>query len=130
MFGYDYPLLGVFLTMMFWFLRIAWIVILFRVIADIFRSHDLGGFEGAVGDLRHHHPVARRAHLPDRSRPQDGRARRPAGPSPRRRPPLLRAGDARERGGTADELAKLADLQSRGVITDAEFAPQKAKLLA
>ena len=28
---------------MWWFLWIAWIVLLFRVIADIFRSHDLGG---------------------------------------------------------------------------------------
>ena len=43
MVGYDYPLLGVFWTMMIWFLWIAWIVLLFRVIADIFRSRDLGG---------------------------------------------------------------------------------------
>ena len=33
-------------------------------------------------------------------------------------------------GGTADELAKLADLKDQGVITDAEFEQQKAKLLA
>ena len=33
-------------------------------------------------------------------------------------------------GGTADELAKLADLKDRGVISDAEFQQQKAKLLA
>ncbi len=32
-------------------------------------------------------------------------------------------------GGTADELAKLADLKSSGVISEAEFAQQKAKLL-
>lgn len=32
--------------------------------------------------------------------------------------------------GTADELAKLADLKPQGVITDAEFAQEKAKLLA
>jgi hypothetical protein len=31
--------------------------------------------------------------------------------------------------GTADELAKLADLKDRGVITDAEFAQQKTKIL-
>jgi hypothetical protein len=29
----------------------------------------------------------------------------------------------------ADELAKLADLKDRGVLSDAEFASQKAKLL-
>ena len=45
--------------------------------------------------------------------------------------PLLRPGRRRGAGGgTADELAKLADLKAQGVITDAEFAQQKAKLLA
>ena len=43
MLGYDYPLLGVFWTMMWLFLWIAWIVLLFRVIGDIFRSRDMGG---------------------------------------------------------------------------------------
>lgn len=32
--------------------------------------------------------------------------------------------------GTADELAGLADLKARRVITDGEFAQEKAKLLA
>jgi hypothetical protein len=30
----------------------------------------------------------------------------------------------------ADELTKLATLRDRGILTDAEFATQKAKLLA
>ena len=33
-------------------------------------------------------------------------------------------------GGTADQLAKLNDLKNQGVLTDAEFQAQKAKLLA
>ena len=33
-------------------------------------------------------------------------------------------------GGPADQLAKLADLRAQGVLTDAEFEAQKAKLLA
>ena len=33
-------------------------------------------------------------------------------------------------GGVASELSKLADLKSQGVLTDAEFEAQKAKLLA
>ena len=33
-------------------------------------------------------------------------------------------------GSTADELARLADLKSKGVITDAEFEQLKAKALA
>ena len=32
--------------------------------------------------------------------------------------------------GSADELAKLADLRDRGVITPQEFEQQKAKILA
>jgi hypothetical protein len=32
--------------------------------------------------------------------------------------------------GVADELTKLAALRDRGILTDAEFADQKAKLLA
>jgi hypothetical protein len=32
--------------------------------------------------------------------------------------------------GSAEEIAKLADLRDKGVITDEEFAAQKAKLLA
>ena len=31
---------------------------------------------------------------------------------------------------SADELAKLADLKAKGVLTDAEFEAQKAKLLS
>ena len=33
-------------------------------------------------------------------------------------------------GGTASELAALADLHAKGVLNDEEFAQQKAKLLA
>jgi hypothetical protein len=32
--------------------------------------------------------------------------------------------------GIADELVKLADLYAKGVLSDTEFATQKAKLLA
>ena len=40
----DYPLLNLFLTMLYFFLWIAWLFLLFRIILDIFRSHDLGGW--------------------------------------------------------------------------------------
>ncbi|HEU4547002.1 MAG TPA: SHOCT domain-containing protein, partial [Microlunatus sp.] len=33
-------------------------------------------------------------------------------------------------GGSVDQLAKLADLRDRGVINDAEFEQQKAKVLS
>jgi predicted PurR-regulated permease PerM len=44
----DYPLLNVFWSMLFFFIWIAWIMILFRVIADIFRRDDMGGFAKAM----------------------------------------------------------------------------------
>ena len=39
----DYPFLDVFWTMIIFFLWVAWFIILFRVIIDIFRRHDIGG---------------------------------------------------------------------------------------
>ena len=48
MLGYDYPLLGVFWTMLEIFLFIIWIWLLIMVFADIFRSHDMGGFAKAL----------------------------------------------------------------------------------
>jgi hypothetical protein len=133
MLGYDYPLLGVFWTMVWWFLWIAWIVLLFQVIADIFRSDDMGGFAKAVwaifviivpwlGVLVY--LIARGKSMGQRgyqrAQAQDaafrGYVQDVAGPG---------AGQ-----GTADELGKLAALRDQGVITDAEFAQQKAKLLA
>ena len=48
MLAYNYPLLGVFWTMLWFFLFFIWIWILIVVFADIFRSHDLGGFAKAL----------------------------------------------------------------------------------
>jgi hypothetical protein len=39
----DYPFLDVFWTMLVFFVWIAWFMLLFRVIGDIFRRHDIGG---------------------------------------------------------------------------------------
>ena len=46
MLAYDYPILGLFWTMLIVFLWVAWIILVFRVIMDIFRSL---GFEPAWG---------------------------------------------------------------------------------
>lgn len=43
MLAYDYPLMGLFWTMLWFFLWFAWLMLLFRVFADIFRSKDMGG---------------------------------------------------------------------------------------
>ena len=44
MLAYDYPLLGAFWTVFWIFIWVAWIMLLFRVFVDIFRSHDMGGW--------------------------------------------------------------------------------------
>jgi type VI protein secretion system component VasK len=130
MLAYDYPLMGIFWSMMWFFLWIIWIMLLFRVIGDIFRSHDLGGFAKVLWLLLvivlpffgvFIYMIARgRAmaqHDMDAAQARDEQMRayvqQAASPS-----------------GSADELAKLAELNQSGVLTDAEFAQQKAKILA
>ena len=130
MLAYDYPLLGLFWTMFLVFLWIAWIMLLFRVFGDIFRSRDMGGFAKALWSIfvivapflgvfiyliANGDSMARRDVAQAQAAEADFQSyvRNVAGS-----------------GGTADELAKLADLKSSGVISDAEFAQQKAKLLA
>jgi hypothetical protein len=44
----DYPLLGVMTSMAFFFIWVLWIITLFHVIGDIFRSRDLTGIAKAV----------------------------------------------------------------------------------
>ena len=39
----DYPFLDVMWTMVVFFVWISWFMLLFRVVGDIFRRHDLGG---------------------------------------------------------------------------------------
>ena len=50
MLAYDYPILGVFWSMLIFFLFFAWIMLLFRVFVDIFRS-DIGGFAKALWSI-------------------------------------------------------------------------------
>ncbi len=130
MLAYDYPLLGVFWSMMIFFLWVAWFVLLFRVFADIFRSHDLGGWGKAFWCIFtilvpflgvFVYVIVRGGSMRDRDiqTAKDNEAafrsyvQETAGSS-----------------GTADELAKLSKLRDDGVITAAEFDQQKAKLLA
>jgi hypothetical protein len=127
----SYPLLDIFWTMFEIFIFILWIYLLIAIFSDIFRSHDMGGLAKAVwvlfviiipylGILIY--LIARGGSMHERAEKSaeaqqkafDDYVKKTAGAS----------------GGSADELAKLADLKSKGVITDAEFETQKAKLLA
>src|SRR5580700_6353969 len=48
---YQYPILDFFLTMLEFFLFVIWIWLLIMVFADIFRSHDLGGWAKALWSI-------------------------------------------------------------------------------
>ena len=131
MLAYDYPLLGLFWTLAIWFLWFAWIMLVFRVIVDIFRSHDMGGFAKALwsifvivvpwlGVLVY--LIARGKSMSDRDYEQ--------AQAQQEQFQTYVKDVAATNGGTADELTKLANLKAQGVITDAEFEQQKAKVLA
>ena len=110
------------------FLLVAWIWVVISVLTDIFRSKDINGWiKGAwvlfvivmpwLGVL---------AYLIMRG---DGMQKRTI-------EMIEKAGNQQREYiqniagvSTADELTKLADLKEKGVITDAEFEAQKAKLL-
>jgi hypothetical protein len=130
--AYDYPLLNLFWTMLIFFLWVAWFFLLFKVVIDIFRSHDLGGWGKALWLIFvilvpflgvFVYVIARGRTMGERDL-AEAQAREQAFQSY-----VRDAAGSGGGGGTADELAKLADLKQRGVISDAEFEQQKAKLL-
>ena len=127
----DYPLLNLFWTMLELFLWVLWFFLLFRVIIDIFRSHDLGGWGKALwlifvivvpflGVLVY--VIARGSSMGQR----DERDAQQVDAATR----TYIQSAAGTSTSTAEELTKLAGLRDQGVITDAEFAAQKAKVLS
>ena len=118
------PLLDVFLTMMWFFLWVLWFFLLFRVIMDIFRSRDLGGW-GKAGWLAFViilpflgvfvYLIARGHKMADREVSQAQ---------------ATYVHEAAQGNGTAGELTKLAGLHDHGVISDAEFQRGKEKVLS
>ncbi len=129
MLAYDYPLLGALWTMFVFFLWIIWFYMLFKVMADVFRDHELGGWAKAawlafvillpfLGVFVY--VIAR----------GDSMARRDVDAAESQKHAFdSYVRDVAGTGGSADELAKLADLRQRGVISEAEFDREKAKVL-
>ncbi len=130
MVGYDYPILGFFWSMLIFFLWFAWLILLFRIFGDIFRQKEMGGFAKALWVLfviflpflgvliyviANGSSMAQRDYQSAVNQQQafDDYVKQTAGTA-----------------SSADELTKLAALKDQGVITDAEFAAQKAKLLS
>jgi Phospholipase_D-nuclease N-terminal len=47
----DYPFMDVFWSMLVFFLWFAWLLLLFRIFADIFRRHDISGWGKAAWSI-------------------------------------------------------------------------------
>ena len=126
----DFSLLDLFWAMLWFFLFVIWIWLLITVFVDLFRDHELNGWAKAawtifiiflplLGVLVY--LIARGSKMTERN--------------------LARAADqdaqfreyvqttAAEGGGTADELAKLADLHNKGVLSDEEYQAAKANAI-
>ena len=127
----SYPLLNVFWTIFEIFLWITWFWILITVFIDIFRSRDLSGAGKAVWFLFVLliplvgvvvYLIVRGGAMHERAA-QVAQARGAAYDD-------YLTQNGTQSSTTADQLAKLADLHDRNVISDQEFNKEKAKVLA
>lgn len=120
----------VLLSMLWFFLFVMWIMLVFRVIGDIFRSQDLSGGAKALWLIFivffiylgvFVYLVARGGGMAERElaavRAQDDMMR------------SYIQSAAGSSSSAAEELAKLATLKEQGVIDDAEFARLKARIV-
>ncbi|MFF4952030.1 SHOCT domain-containing protein [Streptomyces chattanoogensis] len=128
--AYDYPVLGAFWTVMWIFLWVLWLLVLFRVIADIFRDHALHGWAKAgwlffviilpfLGVL---------IYVMVRGKEMSKRELREAKRQQDAVDAYIREA-ARPGASSADELAKLANLKANGTISEEEFQRAKEKIL-
>jgi hypothetical protein len=128
----SYPLLNIFWTILEIFLWVIWIWVLVAVFIDIFRSPDLSGVAKAVwfvfvllipliGVLVY--LIVRGGSMHERAanqaQQQDAAFRS-----------YVKQAAADSPDATADQIAKLADLRDRGVITSEDFERGKTKILA
>jgi hypothetical protein len=128
----SYPVLDAFLTTLYFFMFIIWLWLLFMVFIDIFRSHDLGGMAKALwvifiiilpflGVL---------VYLIARGGKMHERAAQQAAAQQKAFDQYVQKAAGTPGADTASQLSKLAELKNQGVLTDAEFEAQKAKVLA
>ncbi len=129
MLAYDYPILGIFWTAFIIFIWVAWLILLFQVFVDIFRS-DMGGWSKGLWSIfviaapflgvfiyliAHGGSMAQRRmdSALENEKAYRSYVQGVAG------------------GGTAaGQLSQLAELRNSGALTDAEFEAQKARILA
>jgi hypothetical protein len=125
----DYPLLSVFLYMLWFFAFVLWLFLLFQVLIDIFRSRDLAGLGKALWTVAVvlFPLVGVLAYLIVRGASMQERTRREADREDRAFRAYVR--DAAGGGSAAEELGRLSELHDRGVLSDDEFEQMKRKIL-
>ena len=124
----SFGLLDVFFSMLYFFLFFVWIMLLFRIFADIFRDKEASGFSKVLWILflivlpflgAFIYIIAKGGSMAQREveqvQAQEAAARQ-----------YIREAAAPS---AAEELARLAVLKEKGVIDDAEFAAMKAKIV-
>ena len=122
------PFFDIIWSMFVFFLLIAWIWVVISVVSDVFRSKDIGGLSKALwllfviiipllGVLSY--ILIRGSEMEERN------MQAVADAADKQRAYIQDVAGT----STADELSKLAELKEKGVINDAEFEAQKAKLL-
>ena len=128
----SYPLLDIFWSILELFLWIIWIWILIWIFIDIFRSHDLSGWAKALWFLfvLFIPLVGVLVYLIVRGGSMHERAVQQAQQQDQQFRQYVQQAAASTPASTADQLAKLADLRDRGVLTQEEFDKEKAKILA
>lgn len=124
----NFGVMQVFWSMLWFFLFFLWIMLVFRVFADLFRDKDTGGFAKVLWIIFiivtpflgvFVYLIARGRQMAERDvaaiEAQDAAAKQ----------------YIREAAGSsgADELARLVELKEKGAIDDAEFQKMKAKIV-
>jgi hypothetical protein len=122
----------VFWSMLWFFLFFIWIWLLIVVFADIFRSHDIGGFAKTMWVLFvivlpylgvFVYLIARGHKMAEHAQ-KDAAAQQAAFTQA-----VQQAAGSGTGTSAADQLAKLADLKASGAIDEAEFARLKAQVV-
>ena len=127
---WDINLWEAFVSMLWFFLFILWIWLLITIFGDLFRDHELSGWAkaGWVLFLIVLPWLGALVYLIARGRAMNERAREQAARNEQDFRRYVQQAAASSPS-TADELAKLADLRDRGVISPEEFTQAKARLL-
>ena len=126
------PILDIFLTTLYFFIFIIWLWLLFMVFIDIFRSHDLKGWAKGlwvIGIIVMPY-LGVLVYLIFRGGKMHERAAQQAAQQQKAFDQYVKQAAGTPGSSTADQLAKLANVKSQGLLTDAEFDAEKAKILA